>query len=376
MYETVIVGGGAAGLSCALSAAAEGANVLLLEKTNELGGTVKKALIHTIGGLFDDQGEFLNTGIPMELAQRLGEACSYTQKRRIGKTWVLNVNPSTYADVIMDWIKSSSNIEVRYAATVTAISVDAGRIEQIRVAHNGSTTEIYPHALVDTTGNASIVRQVDAGLVEDGAAMGGFIVQLRGLAHGALQFPKGAGILMRIRKAVDNGELPPECSTVWLDTGVYPDEAYAKFSVSQEDCDEVHMGLAGQQLLAFLRTLLGFSDAFISKCGAPCSRDAGQIKGEYCLTERDIMSGTRFPDVACRASWPIEHWHPVTGLSLEYLPAGRDYDIPLRSFQVAGFSNLWAAGKCLSAEPRAQASARVAGTCWAMGEAVGKHITG
>src|SRR5205085_10644705 len=47
-YETVVVGAGAAGVGCALSAAAEGASVLLLEKAAQLGGTVRHALIHTI----------------------------------------------------------------------------------------------------------------------------------------------------------------------------------------------------------------------------------------------------------------------------------------------------------------------------------------
>jgi hypothetical protein len=36
--------------------------------------------------------------------------------------------------------------------------------------------------------------------------------------------------------------------------------------------------------------------------------------------------------------------------------------------------NVWAAGKSLSAEKLAQASARVAGTCWAMGDALGRVI--
>ena len=40
-----------------------------------------------------------------------------------------------------------------------------------------------------------------------------------------------------------------------------------------------------------------------------------------------------------------------------------------------GYENLWAAGKCLSADALAHASARVAGTCWAMGEAAGKAAT-
>jgi hypothetical protein len=39
---------------------------------------------------------------------------------------------------------------------------------------------------------------------------------------------------------------------------------------------------------------------------------------------------------------------------------------------VQGLRNVWAAGKCLSADRFAHASARIAGTCWSMGEAVGE----
>jgi hypothetical protein len=129
-----------------------------------------------------------------------------------------------------------------------------------------------------------------------------------------------------------------------------------------------------ERLLAWLHSTPGFAAACIARYGRLGIRDGGRIVGEYCLTEADVVAGRRFADVACRAAWPIEHWHPETGLHLEYLPDGQDYDIPLRSLKVMGFTNLWAAGKCLSAEPRAQASARVAGTCWAMGEAVARHI--
>ena len=134
------------------------------------------------------------------------------------------------------------------------------------------------------------------------------------------------------------------------------------------------MQLIVRELLAFMHGLPGFSEAFINQYGQLGVRDGGRVKGQYCLTEADVKTGRQFPDAACQACWPIEHWHPRKGLSLEYLPPGQRYDIPLRSLRVVGFNNLWAVGKCLSAEPRAQASARVAGTCWAMGEAVGKNI--
>jgi hypothetical protein len=59
-------------------------------------------------------------------------------------------------------------------------------------------------------------------------------------------------------------------------------------------------------------------------------------------------------------------------LTLEYLEDGATYDIPLGALTADGVDNLWVAGKCLSADPRAQASARCVGTCWAMGAAVAR----
>ena len=229
--SVVIIGAGAAGLSCALSAAAHGAKVVLVEKTARLGGTVKQALLHTLGGLFDDQGEWLNPGLPVELGERLSRACPRTQKRRIGKTWVLNVDPEVYAQVVADWIEATPAIEFSHCASIARVAVYAGRVEQLSVTCEGKTHVLWPDALVDATGDAGIVRRIDARLVDDGLALGGFIVQLRGVYPEALRFPKSVALLREIRKAVETGDLAPECSTVWLDTGVYADEAYAKFSV-------------------------------------------------------------------------------------------------------------------------------------------------
>ena len=104
--------------------------------------------------------------------------------------------------------------------------------------------------------------------------------------------------------------------------------------------------------------------------------DGGRIAGEYRLTVEDVRSGRRFDDSIGRCAWPIEFWDPHEGVSIEYLPDGSSYEIPLRSLTLRGYANVWAAGKCLSAEPLAQASARVVGTCWAMGEAAGRAAAG
>ena len=94
------------------------------------------------------------------------------------------------------------------------------------------------------------------------------------------------------------------------------------------------------------------------------------------MTAEDVRTGRRFDDAACRCAWPIEYWHRERGASLEYLPDGVFYEIPLRALRVQGWRNVWAAGKCLSADRLAHASARIAGTCWAMGETAGKAACG
>lgn len=370
----MVVGGGAAGLACSLSAAAEGAHVLLLENDRELGGTVRQAMIHTIAGLFDENGEFLNAGLPMQLVERLTRACRFTQKRRIGKTWVLNTDPCVYAELVRHWISETPGIEVRCQARLTKLSADQERVTALEYESQGSIQTIFPRALIDATGSACLVRQMNPDLVADGCALGGFIVRLRGLRPWALDFPKGAGILREIRKAAQNGHLPPECSTVWIDTGVYADEAYAKFNLRPEEFNCHHMRGVANRLLEFVQAMDGFQDARIQGHGKIGVRDGGRIMGEYCLTEADVKSGRHFSDAACRASWPIEHWHPTSGLTLEYLPPGTCYEIPMRSLRVEGFKNLWAPGRSLCAEPRAQSSARMVGTCWAMGAAVGSQV--
>lgn len=124
-------------------------------------------------------------------------------------------------------------------------------------------------------------------------------------------------------------------------------------------------------VLAHLRTLPGFGAASLGATGDIGIRDGGRIVGEYVLSVEDVRNARSFPDAACRCNWPIEYWHPQTGVQLEYLPAGSYYEIPLGALRVRTIANLWAAGKCLSAEPQARASARVVGCCWGMGEAAG-----
>jgi hypothetical protein len=372
----LVVGAGAAGMACALAAARAGRETLLVEQAPHIGGTVAAALIHTIGGLFDDAGEPLHDGLPAELTARLIGADPHTHKRRMGRVWVLSVAPAVYRRVVTDWIAREPRLTCLTGSEIEAMDADERRIARVRLRTPGGSTELSPAAVIDASGDAAVVGRFDPGLVEPGEALAGLVVVLRGLAPDALQFPRGVALARAIRAAAAAGELPAACATLWPDTGVAPGEAYLKLNLLRDDFDPDHLRRVADVLLDWLRALPGFAGAAIDRLGALGVRDGGRIRGEYRLTEADLIGACRFPDAVCQGCWPIEHWHPEQGIQLHYLPAGTRYDIPLRALKVKGTDHLYAAGKCLSAEPRAQASARVAGTCWAMGDGLGRALAG
>lgn len=376
----LIAGAGAGGLSSALSLASHySGEIILAERAKQVGGTVSQALIHTIAGLYDDEGEHLNAGLPVELELRLMDASSSSQKRQMGKLWVLNVDPNIYQIVVQNWLSEFQNICVlNNTAVIKPVSVtdaDQHRVKQVSISQENKDQILEPQVMIDATGSAELIRSLNPQLVSAGSALAGWVVQLKGVSPGVFKFPFNVSLLHRIRKATTEGLLPNICSTLWLDSGVYDDELYGKFNLLTDQADSLDMDRVMERLLVFLRETPELADISVTAIGALGIRDGGQVDGDYRLTEYDIKHATSFSDSACQAAWPIEHWHPEKGIQLEYLPKRHRYSIPLRTLAVKGFNNLWVCGKSLSAEPRAQASARVVGTCWALGDALGKHLS-
>jgi hypothetical protein len=380
----VVAGAGAAGMAAAIAAARQGAWVLLLEQAARLGGTVTGSLLHTLAGFHDLEGQLMNAGLPAELIDRLGSQ-SEASLRRIGRTWTVVVSPEAYADVTQRWLAVEPGITVATEARVCHVEVSGRRVVALSVDSPQGRFAGAPRGVVDATGSAEIVRMIDPGLVADDSVpgAGGLITRLRSIEIGSDHSLAGVRLKRIVSRAVAEGRLPPQCEHVWFDHGIRNDEIYIKqlvaipprrpdqtsdrsFEPPEEAVDEQ------RRLLEVLATIDGFRNARVDAIGALGARDAGRVIGEYVLTADDLRSARKFNDAACRGSWPIEHWDARGGVSLEYLVGTDHYEIPLRSLKVRGMTNVWTAGKCLSADRLAQASARVVGLCWAMGEAVGK----
>jgi hypothetical protein len=364
-------------MAAATAAARAGAEVVLVEESPRVGGTVADCLIHTIGGLFDDAGELLNSGLPAELADALHQADPATGKRRIGRAWVLDACPEMYRSVCTRWL-ADVGVRVVCGSPVVRVNEAGGRVVSVTTDRAG---EIPAGAVIDATGTGGVTRLLDASLLQPGPTRmaGGLVLRLRGIAPGALAPPRGVAVVRTLRSAAADGTLPPECSHAWVDKGLSAGEVFLKLMVPlPDDWQEREPELTrtaigvGERVVGFLRSVAGFAGATVFGCGRLGVREGGRVRGEYTLTADDVRQCRRFADAACRCAWPVEFWDSRSGVSLEYLPAGAWYEVPLRALKVAGVANLWAAGKCLSADPLAQASARVAGNCWAMGEAAGR----
>ncbi len=368
----VVCGGGAAGVAAALSAARSGCVVTLVERAPRVGGTVAHVLIHTIGGLLGPSGSHLNDGLPRELAEGLQRRDPLVRPRRMGDLWVLSTPPETYLALVEEWLLRASLLRVLTSAEVLGIETRRDRVVRVEIAYRGNKISLWPDALVDATGSGAVARLLPEATVlyPSKPAAAGLVLRVRGpVAADAAVTRRGLGATHALRRAAEQGRLPAAFTRAWVDEGLYADEIFIKLAVCERDpsCG----ALCGTALESFLRTTA--PEAHVTAVGRLGERASGTVLGDYVLRGDDVRSGRRFPDAACRAAWPIEQWHPDGSVTVERLPPGTIYEIPLRALRVQGVRNVWTAGRSLSATPSAQASARIAGACWAMGDAVGRE---
>jgi len=98
-------------------------------------------------------------------------------------------------------------------------------------------------------------------------------------------------------------------------------------------------------------------------------RQTRQALGMKTLRNTDILSGAKFADGIARSPWPIE-LHAGDRPRVEWL-LNDYYEVPLGCFVPSRGESLFVAGRCLSAEHEAVASARVTAQCFSYGHAVG-----
>jgi hypothetical protein len=107
----------------------------------------------------------------------------------------------------------------------------------------------------------------------------------------------------------------------------------------------------------------------------PGRRESRRYVGKYIITQKDVEAGGLFEDIVAYGGWTMDNhflegfYHP--GRIAKNYTAPSPWGIPLRSFYHRDIKNLIFAGRNLSASHLGMSSARVMGQCFLMGQAAG-----
>jgi hypothetical protein len=120
----------------------------------------------------------------------------------------------------------------------------------------------------------------------------------------------------------------------------------------------------------FKNHLAGCEESFVNDTGVQVGvRQTRQVRGKAILSNEDVARGAKFRGGIARSPWPIE-LHTGDKPRLVWL-TNDYYELPLDCFVPERGEGLLVAGRCLSAEHEAMASARVTAQCFSYGHAVG-----
>jgi hypothetical protein len=392
--DVLVCGGGTAGLAAAVASARAGARTLLVERRSGLGGMAFSALVHTMCGLYSlrsDESEpldYANPGLPREFAERLLACGGAKPPVRMGRLDVLPHRPAALAFAADRLAAETPGLEVRLHSGIVSVEKrGADLLAGARIFCRGKLFEVEANALVDCTGDAEVA--VLAGAACESAPSEklqrpAWIFGIHGVAPGAVTGEARLALAHAVASAVSGGRLPAEALGTAFREGITPAEAWATIDLQADPYDPCspeclsRIEAIGRRtafaVLDFLKTSVpGFENSHPGPMPAQAGiRESRRIVGRAQLAEDDILLGRSCDDPAAFSAWPLEFRETAKGPKFRFPEENRSAAIPPGCLRARDLTNLFMAGRCLSATHGAQAAIRVTGTCMATGEAAGK----
>lgn len=397
--DVLVVGGGAAGLAAACTAAGHGLRVTLLERYGFCGGAAVAGLSGTVCGLFLARPGA--TGKPEQVVHGFVDQFIATMRRRhgltdplrYGETWTLVHDPLAWRESA-DELLAAAGVNVVLHATVIAALTDGDRVTGVRASTKQGTLDVSASMTIDASGDADVFAMAGRDFIvgADGKVQNPtMIFRLAGVDIGRFIGAYGEDSILpdEIAKAIAEANatgthrLPR--SKVFLFRTPRPNELLCNSTrVIGRDGRELHPLVAvdlteaeiegRKQVREYERfyreRLAGCEDAYVEDTGVQVGvRQTRQIVGTSRVTNSWVEAGRKAADGIARSPWPIE-LHSGAKPRLTWLYEDW-YDVPFGCFIPTRGEGLLAAGRCLSAEHEAMASARVTAQCFSYGHAMG-----
>lgn len=387
--DVLVIGGGAAGIAAALAAGRAGARVVLLERYGFVGGLATAAQVGTICGLYlrdtaNPEAVPAARGFVSEFASRLQRAAATQPLRLNAGLWVLPFSPPVFGSVADALLSECGNVTVALHATAARAQTEGARVAEVYAVAWNQPLCLRPATVLDCSGEATVAGLAGA-TVEDGAGD-----QAPSLVFSLEQVDTGlteCGVLevrRELRRAVEDGRLPPTCERLALVPGtngngrldlklnLHPADS-VRPRWQQITCWEREARALVVELHRFLaRNTLSCRNARLASVAPQLGvRSGGRIQGRARLADEDVLQSRKSGLGIARGCWPMERWGSATRPDMVFFDERDYYEIPLDCLRPAKLDNVFAAGRCFSAGAGAMSSARVIGTALATGWAAG-----
>ena len=377
----LVVGAGVAGIAAAVAAAREGITAVLVEKNSFPGGGAVMGRHRFICGLYSTGDRMpegtLNEGIVREVVAGLRSLAPSKTALRRGKVFVLPFLTGDLISVFSSLGAAEDRLEVCYDTRAVSVQTEGGNIVAVTARGFREELDITPGAVVDCSGQGIIIALSGARYRMSPLRrrqLAGYAFTVRGLREAddmlAVKVP------YYLTQAANGKKVPVHLKFTTFAAGDQADEGYLRLNLPPAGRGDRNKQAKEDAVLAH-RYLSRVVSAFRGSAIADMSdevvdREGLRLRGEYTLTEDDVLNARKFPDGVVKSAWPIEFWDQGKGPRYGYLNPGEYYEIPLRCLKSIDISNLYCAGRCISASPQALGSIRVMGTCLSLGEEAGR----
>ena len=398
--DVVVVGGGAAGLAAAHTAARQGLSVILLERYGFCGGGAVAGMSGTICGIYHATKQvgagptqvvfgFLERFLDVMRAHRgVGPALPY------GLTWTHVHDPLVWREAA-DFLLSEAGVQTVFHSTVTAVLSEGGeRIAGVMAYTKEGPLEVRARVTIDASGDADLMAMAGLGTTtgDDGKVQNPtMIFRLQGVdvdrfmaAYGPdTIMPKVVTDLIAEANAGHGYNLPRQ--KIWMFPTTRPGELLCNCTrIIGRDGRELNAVVAddfteaeirGREQVReyerfFKQFLAGCDGAYVNDTGVQVGvRQTRQGVGQATLTNADVVEGAKYRDGIALSPWPIE-LHAGQKPVVQWL-LDDHYEVPFGCFVPSTGIDILFAGRCLSAQHNAVASARVTAQCFSYGHAVG-----
>lgn len=381
-YDVITAGGGWAGCAAAISAAREGAKVLLIEKSGFLGGASCNCYVNPfmpfrtkINGVKTD----LSAGIFTEIQERLSELGG------------MHKNQETYNEellkLVLDRMTKEANVTVLFHSYVTDVEKDGEHIKSVSCINKSGHQTFYADYFIDATGDADLAAMAGCpfrlGREEDSLCQPMTLCfRISGVdVDKAFKNTKEINSLYKKFREENKIKNPREDVLKFrhMSDGVLhlnSTRIIKKSPINAFDLSEAEIEAREQvfELYTFLKeNCEGFENAVLMSSAPEIGvRESRMIDGQYILTVDNLKDCTKFDDGIAACNYDIDIHNPEgSGTSHYYFKEGTYYTIPYRCLLPLGTDNLLVAGRCISGTHEAQASYRIMPVCCCLGQAAG-----